>query len=358
MRLDLDLNAQYGAFNLAAAGTFDLVGITALFGPSGAGKSSILQAIAGFRPGIGRIAIDGRIWQDQTQMVPAHRRPVGTVFQSGRLFTHLSVSGNLRYAERRSDPADRRITRDNVVDALGIGRLMNQSAATLSGGEIQRVAIGRALMTKPRLLLMDEPLGALDRRAKAELLSLITTLPKAFDLPVIFVSHQVEEIAQIADTMIAIREGRVSGHGPMASMIETLDPMTTGRFEAGALLVGRAGRHDVEFAMQSIDLGEGSIWLPARTPVPIGEVVRVRLRARDVSIALQVVPNLSIRNQIPATVIAIEPEQGTFAEIVLRGAGQTFRARSTRMSLAELRLEPGMQVIALVKSVAFDRRLA
>ncbi|MBY8974424.1 molybdenum ABC transporter ATP-binding protein [Rhodobacteraceae bacterium NNCM2] len=357
MELDLDLSARYGEFGLDARGVFDIRGITALFGPSGAGKSSILSAIAGFRPGLGRIAVNGEVWQDRQRMIPPHRRPVGMVFQSGRLFTHLTVAGNLRYAERRAPSNDKRITREMVVEALGIGRLLDQQAGTLSGGQVQRVAIARALMTKPRLLLMDEPLGAIDRRAKADLLSLISTLPEAFELPVIFVSHQLEEIAQIATKMIAVHEGQIIGDGPLASMMETLDPQTTGRFEAGALIVGRAAGHDSEYAMQAVDLGPARIWLPTRSPLDEGREVRIRLRARDVSIALGPVAGLSIRNQIPARVQSIEPETGSFAEVVLDCGGQTFRARSTRMSVAELGITPGMEVVALIKSVAFDRRL-
>lgn len=357
MRLEFELSATYGNFELAAAGGFDLEGITALFGPSGAGKSSVLLAIAGFRPGLGRIAVDGIPWQDGRQVTPAHKRPVGMVFQSGRLFTHLTVAGNLSYAERRVSPGDGRINRDLVIEALGIGRLLLQRAGTLSGGEIQRVAIARALMTRPRLLLMDEPLGALDRRAKADLLSLIATLPDSFDLPVIFVSHQLEEISQIATRMIAMRAGRIVGDGPIETMIETLDPETTGRFEAGALITGLASDYDAEFAMQSVEVGPARIWIPTRTPLEHGQKIRIRLRARDVSIALAPISGLSIRNQIPATVHSIKPEAGSFAEVLLSCAGQSFRARSTRMSIAELGLTPGMQVTALIKSVAFDRRL-
>lgn len=357
MRLALDLTAQYGAFALAAQGVFDLSGVTALFGPSGAGKSTILHAIAGFRPGLGQVEVDGDRWQDGTIMRPPHRRPVGTVFQTARLFDHLSIMGNLRFAAKRADRSGPQITPEMAIETLGIGRLIARAPATLSGGERQRVAIARALLTRPRLLLMDEPLGALDRRAKAALLPMIASLPDRFQIPVIFVSHQLEEITQIASHMIALREGRFVGNGPLSQMIETLDPMVSGRFEAGALLAGRATRHEGEYSMQAIDLGGAEIWMPARSPLPPGQEVRVRLRARDVSVSLAPVSGLSIRNQLPATITAIAPEEGAFAEITLDVAGQTLRARSTRLSVAELGLAPGMQVTALVKSVALDRRL-
>ncbi|MEM9044181.1 MAG: molybdenum ABC transporter ATP-binding protein [Pseudomonadota bacterium] len=357
MKLALDLNTDYGAFLLRARGEFALDGITALFGPSGAGKSTVLNAIAGFRPGIGTVEVNNAVWQNTTDFVPPHRRSIGMVFQSGRLFAHMSVAGNLRYAERRAQDDGQRISRKMVIDALGIGPLLSQSAGTLSGGEVQRVAIARALMTKPKLMLMDEPLAALDRKAKADLLGLIASLPELFDIPVLFVSHQLEEITQIASGLIAMRDGHIIDHGPLEKMLETLDPMVTGRFEAGALIVGEAGRFDTEYAMQAIELGAGRLWLPMRTQMPVGTAVRVRLRARDVSIALQPIQGLSIRNQIPAQIINIESEEGSFAEVVLRCDGQTLRARTTRKSVAELSLQPGMEVIALVKSVAFDRRL-
>ncbi|MEM7506141.1 MAG: molybdenum ABC transporter ATP-binding protein [Pseudomonadota bacterium] len=358
MRLSLDLSTQYGGFTLAAAGTFDLAGVTALFGPSGAGKSTILHAIAGFRPGLGQVEVNGERWQDATTMRPAHCRPVGTVFQTGRLFDHLTIMGNLRFAAKRADRDGPQITPDMAIEALGIADLTQRDPTTLSGGERQRVAIARALLTRPRLLLMDEPLGALDRRAKAALLPLIASLPERFQIPVIFVSHQLEEITQIASRMIALRDGRFVGDGPLSQMIETLDPMVSGRFEAGALLTGKATRHEATYAMQAIDLGGAEIWMPARSPLSPGQDVRVRLRARDVSVALSKVKGISIRNQVPVTITSIAPEDGAFAEITLDLAGQTLRARSTRLSVSELGLEPGMQVVALVKSVALDRRLS
>lgn len=357
MRLGLDLSVQYGAFALAAAGDFTLAGVTALFGPSGAGKTTVLNAVAGFRPGLGRIEVDGKVWQDDASMIPPHRRPVGTVFQTGRLFDHLSVMGNLRYAERRADRAGPDIPRAHAIDALEIAALTDRRPATLSGGERQRVAIARALLTRPRLMLMDEPLAALDRQAKASLLPMIADLSERFGVPVILVSHQLEEITRVASTMIAMKAGRIVATGPLNDVLETLAPEVTGRFEAGAVLVGTASRHLADFSMQVVRLGKAEIWLPARSPLTEGRPVRLRLRARDMSVATGGVEGLSIRNQIPATITAIAPEEGPFAEISLETDGQSFRVRSTRLSVAELGLRPGMKVTALVKSVAFDRRL-
>ena len=357
MRIELDLTARHHGFHLAAQGEFALQSVTALFGPSGAGKSTILNAIAGFRPGIGRVVVDGQPWQGAGRSLPAHRRPVGTVFQSARLFDHWSVARNLAFARRRADRDGPDISPDHAVEALAIAGLLDRPCSALSGGERQRVAIARALLTRPRLMLMDEPLSALDRRAKASLLPMIAALPERFGIPVLFVSHQLEEIAQIAARMIAVQAGRIAGHGPLSEMLETLDPDITGRFEAGAVLLGRAAAHDAAFAMQAVELAGAIIWLPSRTALPKGQPVRVRLRARDVSVAVGPVGDLSIRNRIPARVTAIAPEDGAFAEITLDAAGQTFRARSTRLSVAELDLHPGAEVTALVKSVAFDRRL-
>lgn len=239
MQLRFDLSARFDGFHLAAEADLALDGVTALFGPSGSGKTSILSAIAGLRPGTGLVAIDGVTWQDTRTELPPHKRPVGMIFQEGRLFDHLSVEGNLRYAERRADPNGPDIKRPEVVDWLGLGDLMPRRPASLSGGERQRVAIGRALLNRPRLLLMDEPLAALDRARKAAILPVIAGLPQTFGTPVLYVSHQLDEIVQVATNLIAIREGRILGHGPVASMIETMDPAITGRFEAGSLITGR-----------------------------------------------------------------------------------------------------------------------
>lgn len=358
MELRFDLSAVFDGFTLAARADLALAGVTALFGPSGSGKTSILSAIAGFRRGSGSVTVAGKVWQDSRIHLPPHRRPVGMIFQDGRLFEHLSVSGNLTYASRRADRDGPEILRDDVISWLGLQDLLHRNPASLSGGERQRVAIGRSLLTRPRLLLMDEPLAALDRARKAAILPIIEGLPQHFGTPILYVSHQLDEIVQIASSMIAIRDGCILGHGPVSEMIETMDPAITGRFEAGALLHGRIVETLPDFSMSAMALAGAKLWLPSTGNLDIGDTVRIRIRARDVSLALKRVEGLSIRNQIPATVAAIETDGSPFAEVKLDCGGQALRARISRLAVDDLALAPGQQLVALIKSVAFDRRLS
>lgn len=358
MNLNFNLSVALEGFTLAAKADVDLNGVTALFGPSGSGKTSILSAIAGFRPRSGAVTVEGDVWQNSRIHLPPHQRPVGMIFQDGRLFEHLSVDGNLTYASRRADRSGPEILRNDVIGWLGLEELLHRKPASLSGGERQRVAIGRSLLTRPRLLLMDEPLAALDRARKAAILPIIEELPRRFGTPVLYVSHQLDEIVQIASSMITIRDGRILGHGPVPAMIETMDPAITGRFEAGALLHGKIVEIRPEFAMSAMEIADSKLWLPTSGNLSVGDRVRIRVRARDVSLALRPVEGLSIRNQIPATVAGVETDGSPFAEVRLDCGGQALRARISRFAVDDLALEPGQQVMALIKSVAFDRRLA
>ncbi|MEO1492964.1 MAG: molybdenum ABC transporter ATP-binding protein [Pseudomonadota bacterium] len=357
MRVAFDLSAAWGAFQLAAQAEIELTGVTAIFGPSGSGKTTLLKAIAGFAPGLGRVTIAEHIWQGAGRTVPAHRRPVGYVFQDGRLFEHLSVAGNLDYAAKRASAAGPEIARDAVIAEMDLAPLLPRRPATLSGGERQRVAIARALLTRPQLLLMDEPLAALDRARKAPILRMISALPRRFGTPVLFVSHQLDEIVQIADRLLAVQAGRIIGEGPTAEMLDTMDPEITGRFEAGALLEGRVAEIRPQSAMLGVDIGGALLWIPDVGGLSQGDPVRVRVRSRDVSLALAPVDGLSIRNQIPGVITAVLTDESAFAEVRLTAAGQMLRARVSRMAVEDLGLIPGQAVTALIKSIAFDRRL-
>lgn len=358
MALSVDIRAGFADFSLAVAQEFPDDGITAVFGPSGCGKSTLLRAIAGFEPGAtGRVAFDGEVWMDARHHVPPHRRGVGYVFQDARLFPHLSVRGNLDYAARRAAQDPARYSFDDVVDVLDLAPLFARRAAQLSGGERQRVAIGRTLLARPRLLLMDEPLAALDTRRKGEILPYIARLHGAFGLPILYVTHALEEVTQLCDRIVALSAGRVVAAGGVSKVLERLDLADVqGRFEAGAILRGRITGRDTAMHLSRVDLGGAALDVPEISR-PEGSEVRLRVRARDVSLARGRPEGLSIRNRLAATVLAITEERaGAFAEVLLDISGQHLRARVTRAAIRDLGLAAGDPVTALIKSVAFDRQ--
>ncbi len=359
--LELACELVSGGVRCAPAASLPLNGITALFGPSGAGKTLTLRMIAGLEEGTtGRVALDGAVWMDTEGgiEVPAHRRGAAMVFQDARLFQHLDVGDNLAYAERRGFGNGSEIKRGDVVDALDLGGLLERPVTGLSGGERQRVAIGRAVLARPRLLLMDEPLSALDLPRRAEILSYIEALPAQFGIPIIYVTHAIDEVARLADTLALVSAGHIVACGPVQETLARLDlPPLTGRFEAGTVIEGRVSGQDKDYALTTVDLGGANLVLP-ELDLPDGEHVRLRVRARDVAIALKPPRDVSIRNVLLATVAEVMPESDTaFAEVRLNVRGQDLRARITRLSADQLKLRPGLEVHALVKSVSLDRRM-
>lgn len=353
---------SFGDFTLDARIDAPLSGTTALFGPSGGGKSTLLRIIAGLESRAeGKVTFDGATWADSASgaFLPAHKRPVGYVFQDGRLFTHLTVAQNLRYADRRSRHRARgAIELATVIDRLSLTPLLPRRPDTLSGGERQRVALARTLLTRPALLLLDEPLSALDRGRKADILPYLRDLPGSFGIPTLYVSHAVEEIAQLAETVIVLADGRVRGIGPVADMLERIDLQpVTGRFEAGALLEARVVAQDDAWRLTRLDLEGQSLAMPMLTALALGESVRLRVRARDVTLATRWPEGISTRNILAGTVDSIMAEPDTaFAEVTVALGTQRLRARITRQAVAELGLAPGSRVHALVKSASFDRR--
>jgi molybdate transport system ATP-binding protein len=358
MSLEINVTRRFGDFQLKVDQAFSGDGITALFGPSGCGKSTLLRVIAGLESkAIGAVKSGTSLWQDQTHFTPSWQRGIGFVFQEPRLFPHLSVAGNLAFAQKRSAHIQSDITFDKVVDALDLTRLLNRRVNALSGGEKQRVAIGRALLTKPCLLLMDEPLSALDLKRRTAILPLIRSLPETFGLPVIYVTHAIDEVAQIADRIALMDRGTIRAEGPLDAILENpeLDDIT-GRFEAGVVLDARVSSHDQTYQLTALECEGHALTMPL-LPVGIGETVRLRIRARDVALATEIPRGLSIRNVLQVHIISIDGNtQSAFAEVVLAFGDRKLRSRITRASVAELKLAPGMAVYALVKSIAFDRR--
>jgi molybdate transport system ATP-binding protein len=356
--LDVAVGLRRGSFALDAQFTSDAP-IVALFGRSGSGKTTLVEAIAGLvRPGRGRIVVDGRTLFDSARgidLAPEKRR-VGYVFQEGLLFPHLSVRANLAYGERLVAHADRFVDRDRVVALLGLASLMDRHPATLSGGEKQRVAIGRALLASPRILLMDEPLSSLDAARKSEILQYVELLRDELKLPIVYVSHVIEEVTRLADRLVVISEGKVVASGPVADILS--DPAVQahgGRYDAGAVIDARVARHDERFELSVLAFDGGELVVPNVDALP-GEPVRARVRARDVSLALDYPSRMSIRNVMEATVVSIGGEFGAIVDVQLRVGATPLAARLTRKSAVELGLAPGMRVYALVKAVSIDRR--
>jgi molybdate transport system ATP-binding protein len=354
--LSVAVTHRLGSFTLDAA--FESGGgLTALFGRSGAGKTSLINAIAGlYRPNAGRIAVDDAVLTDTASgiFVPAHRRRVGYVFQEGRLFPHLSVRQNLLYGRWFAPKVAGGADLDQIVELLGIGNLLARRPANLSGGEKQRVAIGRALLARPRLLVMDEPLASLDEGRRAEILPYIERLRDEMRVPIVYVSHSIAEVARLATTLVVLSEGKVAAIGPTAQIMGRIDlfPLT-GRAEAGAILATRVAGHDDKFGLTVLRAAAGELRVP-HLDLPIGATLRVRIRARDVMIALESPTGLSALNVLPGSIAEIAGGDGPIVQMRLDCAGEALVARLTRRSVETLGLVPGKQVHAVIKSIAFD----
>jgi molybdate transport system ATP-binding protein len=287
--------------------------------------------------------------------VPPERRRLGYVFQEDRLFPHLSVHGNLTYGLKRAPKAERRIGLDEVVALLGIESLLRRRPGDLSGGEKQRVSLGRALLANPRLLLMDEPLANLDQPRKDEVLPFIERLRDELAIPMVYVSHAMEEIVRLADTMVLISDGRAVAVGPVEDLTSRLDlrPLT-GRYEAGSVLEAQVRGHDKTFGLTRLAFAGGQLMVP-HVALPLGTPLRVRVRARDVALALAPPEGTSIQNIFPARVKDLARDQGPLVDVLLDAGGAPLWARVTARACQALTLEPGRQVYALVKAVAVDR---
>ena len=358
MKLEVAAYKAVGSFVLDAI--FTSTGrLTALFGRSGSGKTSVLNAIAGLlRPVRGRIALDGEALFDASAGIdlPVHRRSIGYVFQEGRLLPHLSVRQNLLYGHRFSRGAERGATLEDVSRLLGLGGLLDRRPHSLSGGEKQRVAIGRALLARPRLLLMDEPLASLDAPRKAEILYYVERLRDETGVPIVYVSHSLDEVVRLADTVVVMSEGKVLGSGTVQEAMSRIDLRPyLGRFEGGAVIEARVAEQDLGSGLARLDFAGGSLYVPDVDAL-IGERVRVRIRARDVSLALSRPRDISILNVLPGTVVALGEDSGASIDVQLEIGGTPLLSRITRKSASALGLAPGQNVFALVKSVSLDRR--
>ncbi len=344
---------QLESFVLDASFNAPDVGVTALFGPSGSGKTTLLRCIAGLERAAGSLQVNGETWQDDTTFTPTHKRPLGYVFQEASLFPHLPVRANLEYGLKRTPLAERKVPLEQVVEWLGLERLIARGdPAKLSGGERQRVAIGRALLTSPRLLLMDEPLSALDTGSKQEILPYLERLHRELQIPVLYVSHALDEVARLADHLLLLEQGRVIASGALQETLARLDLPTAHLDDAGAVIDAEVAQHDEKYHLTRLDFPGGNLWV-GKVAQPYGTRVRARVLARDVSIATQAPQGSSINNILNARIEEIRDE-GPDKVIVRMTVGEShvLLSRITRRSRDQLGLIAGMYVCAQVKSVA------
>jgi molybdate transport system ATP-binding protein len=356
--IEIDIQQQLGAFHLAVrfAAEAPIVG---LFGRSGSGKSSVINAVAGITtPLSGAIRINGVSLFDASKGVdlPPEKRRTGYVFQDSLLFPHMDVQSNLLYGQRLRAPAERFIEEHRVIELLGLGALLRRKPTALSGGEKQRVAIGRALLAQPRILLMDEPLAALDVPRKTEILDYIERLRDELNIPIVYVSHSVTEITRLADTVVVLSDGKCLAVGDVDEVMgrPELRP-ATGRYEAGSVLDTHVAAHDAEDQLTTLAFDGGKLFVP-HLDATVGERVRARVRARDVSLSIGKPAEISMLNVLFAKVTTISEETGPIVDVQLAVGGATLVARITRRSYQQLGIRTGQELYALVKAVSFDQR--
>ncbi len=358
--IHLKLKQQLADFTLDLDLTLPARGVSAIVGPSGSGKTTLLRCVAGLeKADQALIEINGNCWQDSQHglWLPPHKRALGYVFQEASLFDHLSVHGNLDYGRRRSaEPASDKQAAQ-IIELLGIGHLLQRSTTGLSGGERQRVGIARALLTNPRLLLLDEPLTALDPQRKADILPYLERLHAELDIPLLYVSHSPDEVARLADHLVLLENGTLRASGPLQTLLPRLDLPMAHSDDARSVLHGQVSACDDRYQLLELTLA-GSV-LKLRVPhaaLPLGQQVRVAVQARDVSLALEKPQHSSVLNQLPARIEAIEPGNHPAQTLVRLALGDNaLLARVTRYSADQLQLQPGLNVWVQIKAVAlFD----
>jgi len=355
--IEVRLQLQYSGFALDVDLKLPGRGVTALYGHSGSGKTTCLRCIAGLeRAGEGFVQINEQVWQDSRNgvFVPPHKRALGYVFQEASLFPHLSVLANLAFGLKRIPRAQRRVDMAQATQLLGIGHLLDRHPQHLSGGERQRVGIARALLTSPQLLLMDEPLAALDSQRKSEILPYLERLHDQLEIPVLYVSHAQDEVARLADHIVLLSEGRALASGPIGETLARLDlPLALGD-DAGVVIDGTVSGHDAHYQLLTLQLPDSPLQMRvAHTALAPGQHLRFKVRARDVSLSLQPGAHSSILNCLPVTVTQEIPADNSAHVLVrLDAAGTPLLARITRYSRDQLRVHPGQVLWAQIKAVA------
>ncbi|WP_022723031.1 molybdenum ABC transporter ATP-binding protein [Rhodopseudomonas sp. B29] len=350
-----EFRGKLGSFAVDVNFVAPATGITGLFGPSGCGKSSVLRCLAGLQHLPGRCEVDGEIWQDGATFLKPHHRPIGYVFQEASLFAHLSVQDNLLYGAPHGQTAStaEAIGFDEVIELLGLSKLLSRSPRNLSGGERQRVAIGRALLSQPKLLLMDEPLSALDRLTKDEILPFLERLHARLSLPVIYVSHDISEIERLADHLILMQGGRVLAAGPLGELqSDPKLPLATAR-DAAVNLDAVVESYDATYGLVALTIGGGRLLVPSPPSEPRTRQ-RIRIAAGDVSLARDAPRDSSILNALPVRIVSASPLNASemLTVLALRGGEARLLSRLTRRSWDQLQLAEGIDLFAQIKGVA------
>ncbi|MED7670589.1 molybdenum ABC transporter ATP-binding protein [Pseudomonas moraviensis subsp. stanleyae] len=355
--IDVRLQRTYPGFQLDIDLQVPGRGVTALFGDSGSGKTTCLRCIAGLeRAEQGFVQINDEVWQDSAKgiFVPPHKRALGYVFQEASLFPHLSVLANLQFGRNRIARSQRRVDMNQATELLGIGHLLERHPEHLSGGERQRVGIARALLTSPKLLLMDEPLAALDSRRKSEILPYLQRLHDELDIPLLYVSHAQDEVARLADHLVLLSDGKALASGPIGETLARLDlPLAMGD-DAGVIIEGQVSAYDSTYQLLSLQLPATEMNIRVtHAPMAVGQALRCKVHARDISLALHNDAASSILNRLPVTVFSEQAADNSAHVLIRLDAGGTpLLARITRFSRDQLGVHPGQRLWAQIKAVA------
>ena len=331
-------------------------GVTALFGESGSGKTSLLRCIAGLEKNIsGCLSVNGELWQDASVFVPTHKRSLGYVFQEASLFEHLTAMGNLRYAIKRNNQATNSQLLEQVISVMGIESILSQFPQQLSGGEKQRVAIARALLSQPRLLLMDEPLASLDNARKHEILPYLERLRSSFNIPILYVSHAVDEIVRLADHAVILRQGKVIAQGGITELFSRADLPLGVSNELGAILDCKVLERDKQWHLMRVAFNGGELWLP-NVENKHNTTQRIRVLASDVSLTLSPHSDSSILNVLSGEIVDIINDQNPAMVLVRLKVGKSYLlARLTQKSLQKLALAVGQIIWIQIKTAAILR---
>ena len=348
--LKATFKVDYPGFNLDIDLQLPASGITVVFGPSGSGKTTLLRCLAGLEKS-GKMEIAGQVLQDENTFIPVNLRAIGMVFQESRLFPHLKVRDNLLYGYKRTPLNSRRLHLEDIGRVLSLEKLLERSIDKLSGGEKQRVALGRALLTSPKLLLMDEPLAALDAQRKTEIIPFIRKVEKELSIPIIYVTHSMSEVLQLVDTMVILKDGKVVKYGPVGKVFSDIQLRESiGDEHSGAVLDTTVLEHDTDYGITRLDFMGQELSVPIQDISP-GQVLRVHIHSKDVSLATQPPEGLtSVLNILKTKVRKIGENVGYSVDIEL-DAGRPLLATITRKSLSNLNLQPGQSIYAYIKAI-------